>query len=403
MNIIKKIFSHFKSQVEEEEVEVQDEEQNLVEEGEESYRWEKVNFHSEIERSRYAMDVLDQITAATNELNHITKEFQVVDAYLHDIEEIETLPEEELSQLKGIARHVVTERQVGADLAKRKDKLKESRYYQIELQENEIKPAIEKMKEAEGYKKLIQQDMKRLESEAHAFRYRRHELNVMKSNLKGVLVIGLGATVVCTIALAVLQYGMNMDTQFGFMILLLVFAVVLTFIYMQNSNTAGELGRVNKDINRIIKLQNTVKIRYVNNAKLLDYLYMKYNVDSAKKLKGIWNCYLREKEEHKRKAERAASLAFYEKELLKSLTRLRIKVPNRWLQYTSAIVDEKEMVEVKHEIVQRRQALRERLDYNTEIGEKAKGEILQIVTKYPEYAQELQDMVAEYENRVIEE
>ena len=47
-------------------------------------------------------------------------------------------------------------------------------------------------------------------------------------------------------------------------------------------------------------LQNRVKIRYVNNTNLLDYLYMKYQVSSGKELKVLWDKYKVEKEERRR-------------------------------------------------------------------------------------------------------
>lgn len=56
-----------------------------------------------------------------------------------------------------------------------------------------------------------------------------------------------------------------------------------------------ELQRVEKTINKIIQLQNKVKIRYVNNCQLMEYLYLKYNTDSAAKLEKQWKMYQDEK------------------------------------------------------------------------------------------------------------
>ena len=69
-----------------------------------------------------------------------------------------------------------------------------------------------------------------------------------------------------------------------------------------------ELQRVEKTINKIIQLQNKVKIRYVNNCQLMEYLYLKYNTDSAAKLEKQWKMYQDEKEERKQFAEAEAKI-----------------------------------------------------------------------------------------------
>ena len=68
-------------------------------------------------------------------------------------------------------------------------------------------------------------------------------------------------------------------------------------IYVKHTEAKRELKRVELSINKIILLQNRVKIRYVNNTNLLDYLYLKYDVTSAEELEKAWNLYYQEKEE----------------------------------------------------------------------------------------------------------
>ena len=108
-----------------------------------------------------------------------------------------------------------------------------------------------------------------------------------------------------------------------------------------------ELQRVEKTINKIIQLQNKVKIRYVNNCQLMEYLYLKYNTDSAAKLEKQWKMYQDEKEERKQFAEAEAKIEYYQKQLVQQLAGYRVQMPERWISQTAALLDKREMVEIR--------------------------------------------------------
>ena len=56
------------------------------------------------------------------------------------------------------------------------------------------------------------------------------------------------------------------------------------------------------------------------------------------------------------------------------------------------------MVEIRHNLIIRRQSLRRRMDYNKEvIAGKAQEEIKDLVESYPKYAGEIMNIVDEYE------
>ena len=135
----------------------------------------------------------------------------------------------------------------------------------------------------------------------------------------------------------------------------------------------------------------------MNNTRLLDYLYLKYNVSSAGELGKAWQQYQQEKEERKEFAEAEAKTEFYQKQLVAKLGNYRVTAPDRWIGQTAAILDKREMVEIRHELILRRQALRKQLDYNNQVGENARKEIMDIVKRYPAYGPEILAMVDKYE------
>jgi len=57
------------------------------------------------------------------------------------------------------------------------------------------------------------------------------------------------------------------------------------------------------------------------------------------------------------------------------------------------------MLEIRHELIQRRQKLRKQLEYNQHIAEERKDEIKKLVEEYPEYAKEILKIVSEYDEK----
>ena len=88
----------------------------------------------------------------------------------------------------------------------------------------------------------------------------------------------------------------------------------------------------------------------------------------------------------------------HQQDLLRILRRYQIKDPMIWLHQTAALLDKKEMVEMRHNLIIRRQSLRRRMDYNKEVmAGKAQSEIRELVENHPEYAREVLGAVEEFE------
>lgn len=367
--------------------------------------WEKlvdarqgVDFEQEEERSRYVTDCLEQIAEASKELEMLQSEYGRVTAYLTDLEELEALPKQEKETLDVTARRLQNLEREYEDFARRKNGMEDAVYYQLKGREKELEDGIAKIREAENYGTLIKQDLQRLDGERHAYDYRKNELFGIIENLRGMVVIFLTALVVCLVLLAVLQFGLKMQTQIGYFIAVVAAALALTVLAVKYMDTDKELQRVLRDARRLVKLQNKVKIRYVNNTNLLDYLYMKYDVNSGKKLERLYQKYLEEKEQRKQFAETEARREYYQNQLLIQLGHYQIRYPEQLCGNVSVILDHKEQVEQRHELIQRRQSLRKQMEYNTTVANEAKQEITDIVKAYPRYAAEITEMVDRYES-----
>ena len=356
-----------------------------------------VNFDEEDQRKRYIVNCLEQITEASKEIDLLTGEYTLVTSYLTDTDEIEALPKEQRSQINSTAARLAGLEQERNRYREKKNRMRDADFYAIRKREDEIEEGIRKIREGEKYGNLIRQDLHRLDGERHAYEYRRNELENMMNNQRGMAVIFFTALVVCVIMLAILQFGFDMDVYVGLFLAVGAGAVAISYVCIKYMDAGRELQRVEKTINKIIQLQNKVKIRYVNNCQLMEYLYLKYNTDSAAKLEKRWKLYQDEKEERKQFAEAEAKMEYYQKQLVEQLSNYRVQMPERWISQTAALLDKREMVEIRHELIQRRQALRKQMDYNQEVAESARNEVKEVASLYPKYAQEILSMVERYD------
>lgn len=360
------------------------------------YSRDGVNFHSEEDRSRYVTDLIEQIGEANKELSLLEGEYSQVTAYLTDMEEVDALPEKEGEELKIAARKMINIDKEKQGYLDKKNRMSDKLFYQLKEKEDELEEGIHKIREAEKYRSLVKQDLQRLDGERHAYTYRRGELQNMLANYKGMAVIFLTALVVCVLLLMVLQFGLKMDTRVGYFVSVISAAIAITVLCVKYMDGEKELERVERTIGRLVQLQNKVKIRYVNNANLLDYLYVKFNVDSGKKLAAMYKHYQQEKEERKQFQELEAKREYYLEKLQVLLKRYRVRYPDRLTSRPMVFVEKGEMVELRHELIIRRQSLRKQMDYNLQVVEKAKEEITDIAHSFPQYAEEIAGMVDKY-------
>ncbi|MDF2513760.1 MAG: putative rane protein, partial [Herbinix sp.] len=143
-------------------------------------------------------------------------------------------------------------------------------------------------------------------------------------------------------------------------------------------------------------LINKVKIKSVNNRNYLDYSYNKYIVESSEQLKTLWEEYVRLKDESRRYKTNTELIEFYNNELIHQLQKFGIKDAEIWIFQTSALLDNKEMVEVRHRLNVRRQKLRERIDINARQKEEALQSIQSTMNAYPDCRDEGEKMLRRY-------
>jgi hypothetical protein len=203
--------------------------------------------------------------------------------------------------------------------------------------------------------------------------------------------------IVLIVLLAIMSVLWNLDATIGYAIAIVIAASSLALVYVKYHESQNELIRVEKTINKIVLLQNTVKIKYVNNTNLLEYLYVKFDVNSSNELKKLWDKYLEENKQRDREKEIQSDMDTNQAALVKYLRGLKIAEPSIWVHQAYALMDSKEMVEIRHNLILRRQKLRKQMEYNAKMAQQAQDEVKDIVNNYPEYAKNILDLVSNYE------
>lgn len=351
----------------------------------------------DIQREKYIRSLVEQVRDASAQMDRLTVEYNEVTAAIRDVEELETLPPSEMSALKEAAERMIKLEDERSSYHKAKSLMTEGQYQALERFSETLPRAYEDIKNAEEQKKFIKEDLKKLDEEKQGYLYRDSELRKDIANARGMVIICLFAAILCIVMLLILQFGFMMDTKVGYIIVAFAVAISVTLIYIKYLDAKKEHKKIVAGINRIILLQNTVKIRYVNNKQLLDYLYMKYNTKSSKELHKIWDAYEEERAKREQNEETERQLTLTAQEYARRLHKYKLSDAQAWIHNPIAIINPNEMTELKHSYMIRRQKLRAQMDYNKRLAKDGEKELRQLIEEYPRYSGEVVEMLNKYQ------
>lgn len=352
-----------------------------------------------VQRREYIGSCLQQMQEAARELDALEFEYNDVTSHLRDMEEIDALPPEQRAEINQCAQKIMDSQEQQEKFNKRKSRMTDQEFEHMERLGSDANNGSRKLLEAEDYQKKIRNDLKRLDGEHEAYLFREEELQSTIDNSKRLIIAISIALVIIIVFLLIMQIGLKLNVMYGFMISILLAAVAITILYVQSTNAVVEMRSVTKSISRLIMLQNTVKIRYVNNTNLIDYLCLKYGVSNSKELTDLYDRYLKERQERAKYEDAKKLLDSNQKDLIYMLRHYRVKDPDIWLHQVEALLNHNEEVEIRHSLNVQRQSLRKRMEYNRDVvAGNAKLEIEDMARQYPKYTQEILDMVSKYED-----
>lgn len=344
-------------------------------------------------RTSYIQANCEMITEARRQNLESKKEYEAVTAYLADIQRLDMMSAAKKREVEDFAGKLVNLNTEREKMQKIPSKITIAQRLALEPYEQTMPEEIRRMEDAERYQQVINSDLRQLESEKAALNYEIEDIINRNALLKRLMYAVCAFVIVFLCLLFYLQVSMNKDVQIPFLLIIAFGLLTAGFFFYSTRRSLSELRMAERKKSRAIYLLNKVKIKYVNCTNLLDYTYEKFHVSNSKELHFHWQEYMRLLDEERRFRKTNDLIEYYSEELINKLRECQIADAAIWVYQPEALLDPKEMVEVRHRLNVRRQKLRQRIDLNNERQQQAKRTIYAFMAKYPEYREEVQEFL----------
>lgn len=338
----------------------------------------------------------EQIVDATYQMEDLKLEYELVTSYFSDIQKIEQLTPEYQHELEDIARKIQKLEQDRQEYQREEAKLPMAKYNQMLRYEKETPDAIRRLYELENMRGNIKHDMEKLEGEKGALEYQEESLADRQNSMKTLTIAFAVLAILClgVFALIASQYRLNMEIPSMLIIMVALIVGVAMFFTFRRIEYESKICYLKH--NRAITLMNKVKIKWINNTNSTDYLHEKYQINSVKELEFLWEQYRIMVEEQRKYQQNTGDLQVYCDELCRILEGIGVKDSAVWCKQTMALIDKREMVEVKHNLNVRRQKLREQMTYNETVRRNSFDSIRAILSKKPQLKEHVKTVLTSY-------
>lgn len=349
------------------------------------------------ERNQFVRSHCDIIAESNRQIEETKIEYDQVTSYLTDIQKIDRIHGEEREALEATCTHLLQLERERAQFKNKNTKITEVQMQRLEPYHDTLVEEVKKMYANEAYRTAVKNDMKHLEAEKAGLFFEKEEIIAKQGDLKTIAKVLVVLFLSLCVLFFVIYYGARADMTIPYMATILLAAVAAAVIVNESRKNAVEMKIVGLKLNKAISLQNRVKIKYINNTNILDYTCAKYGVNSAAEFELLYNEYCTAKEFERKLTKNTELMLRNQESLLQILAEAQVQDTEVWLHQIAAIVDEREMVEVRHRLNVRRRSLRERVTFNKENKDHAFREIAKILEKYPNAKKDILQILKEYQ------
>ena len=360
---------------------------------EERYPVEDVPLHTLEQKKEYVSACCERIVEADKRIEELKVEYRAVNNYLSDITKIENLPDAEAASVLDYAKRVIVLEKDRKDFGRSMSKLTDKQYRHMREIEPEIKDILRQMSEEEKRCETIKTDMKYLEGERMTLILERKDMKQRLENIRKTSILSTVAFASAFVLLLILAFNGYGSATYWMYGLVACAAVYVFAAFLMFENATIRLREDERKLNRAILLLNKRKIKYVNVVNTLEYMYEKHGVKSAFQLNKVWGAFIRLKKEQEVYNKASARLLEAEDGLVDTLKKMGIKDYNIWVNQAYAIIDAREMEELKQSLNHRRMKLKRSLDYNRDSIQAAKADIKRVVLAERKHAEELMKIV----------
>ena len=352
------------------------------------------NWNDPKKLEHYILDSCEQIIALTKEIEGEKTEYRIVTSYLTDIQTIEGLPEEMRQSIREAATNIEQLNAARQAYEKASYQISEEQFMLMEQEEDDIPQTIHRLLDNERYQDKVRRDKNILEAQKNQWEIEREAITGERKILKRASVLLFILYVTLLILLFVLQMMAKMDLTVAFLVLFCVGALGGAIIYFRSLYLQKQMRQATRNENQAISLLNVVCMKYVNVTKAVEYTKDKFGIHNSTELNYVWDQYtsaVREKEKFLRNND---DLEYFNGRLIRLLQRIDLYDRKIWLTQTKALIDDQEMVEIKHNLVKRRQKIRAHIEENRKIVQSERNEIDRLMTEHEHYVPEIIEIIS---------
>ncbi len=357
---------------------------------------EKLHSVNKKDQKRLVRECCESAMENDGQIGEAKKEYEKITSRLTDIQKIDRISGNERKELTDICKNIINLVNERNRYKNRSMTITEAQMRKFEPYEEELVDEIKKMYNAETYQTAIENDISNLNKEKQLLYSEQKEIFEKQNSLKSMAKVLSLLIVSLFVLFIVIYYALEVDMTFPYLGTVLLAAISATVIFVEANKNKHDMLLNDRKVNKAVGLMNRVKIKYVNNVNMLSYNCEKYGVKSAKDFESKWNEYCKMKEYERRFRENTEKLNFNSECLTTMLRENDVADSDIWVSQAIAIVDDREMVEIRHELNKGRQKLRERIEYNEKIKADTVQQIDELIQQYPDMQKELFDIVKEY-------
>ena len=342
------------------------------------------SFDSYEDRESFVCGNCEIIVSSDRHLSDAKREYTVVTEYLSDIQKIDMIPEKGRNEVNESAKRIINLNGEREKMTRTPSKITISQKAAIEAACDTIEEQIGDMEKNESYLLVVESDLRTLEGERDGLDY---EINdaINRADWNRKILTGVAAFILLVlITLIYIQQTAHVQVT-------PVYVLVAAFgggsaVWFLTSHRKNQKEQKDNEakLQRAIFLLNKVKIKYVNVVNVLDYGYEKFHVQSSRELRANYEEYRRIMEEERRFRQAEELIDFYNDDLKKRLRAYGVQDTDIWVCQCEALLDEREMVEVRHRLNVRRQKLRNTIELNTGQGDSARQALRSYIEENPD-------------------
>ena len=357
---------------------------------------EKFSSVDKKDQKRFVRECCESAMENDKQITEAKKEYEKITSHLSDIQKIDRISGNDRKEMVDICKNIVNLINERNRYKNRTLTITEAQMRRFEPYEEELVDEIKKMYNAETYQKAIESDISNLKKEKELLYNEQREILGRQNSLKSMAKVLSVLIVSLFVLFIVIYYALETDMTLPYLGTVLLAAVSATVVFLEANKNKRDMLLNDRKVNKAIGLMSRVKIKYVNNVNMLNYNCEKYSVKNAKDFEEKWNEYCKMKEYERRFRENTEKLDFNSECLVSLLRENGIADSDIWTRQALAIIDEREMVEIRHVLNQGRQRLRESIEYNEKIKAGTVQQIDELITRYPDMQDELLGIVKEY-------